>query len=520
MSFQETIFLQLTQKNIEVKFSSEPAIPGRACLDTRRCSFIYSAIKTVEQTFQEETMPVNCFKNYEELIGHGSRKARKDALVCLASALAAADTYEGARRIVRLDGENLRVGDRAYPLPDVGDIYVVGAGKGSFPMALYLDRLLGDRIKEGLVLVKGDMTEVPEHIRVIKAGHPVPDENSLSGGREIQRFGDMVKPGDLVFACMTGGCSALAALPVDGITLEDKIRLNRLLLKTGAPIQELNAVRKHLSRIKGGGLVKLMQPAVVITLTQDTAPEGLPWPDPCLPDPSTFADAVAVLKNYEIWDQAPESVRAHLSRGLRDPSLETPKSFEGLETYLFDTANQRNACLSAVETARSLGYRAEVLSTKIEGESKDVGIVLAGIAKEIQLYGRPFEPPCVLASAGETTVAIGGPAGEGGPNQELVLGFSKSIAGYDGIALVSIDSEGTDGPTDIAGGIADGETARRAEKMGINLFETLKGHDSSNALRALKDAVITGPTGTNVVNLRVLVVEKGSDSCLTQPFGP
>jgi glycerate-2-kinase len=453
-------------------------------------------------------MPVRYFKNYKELIGHGSRKARKDALACLASALFAADTYEGSRRVVRRDGNILKVGNRTYHLSDVGDIYVVGAGKGSFPMALYLDRLLGSRIKEGIVLVKGGVTEAAKHIKVIKAGHPVPDQASLYGGKEIQRIGNMVKAGDLVFACMTGGCSALTVLPVDGITLEDKIQVNRLLLKTGAPIQELNAVRKHLSRIKGGGLLKLMQPAVVITLTQDTAPEGLPWPDPCLPDPSTFADAIAVLKNYDIWDRIPESVRAHLSRGLRDSSLETPKSFQGVENYLYDTANQRSACLSAVETAKSLGYNGAVLSTKIEGESKDVGTVLAGIAKEIQLYERPFEPPCMLASAGETTVAISGSAGEGGPNQELVLGFAKSIAGYDGIALVSIDSEGTDGPTDIAGGIADGETARRTEKMGISVFETLKTHDSSNTLKALKDAVITGPTGTNVVNLRVLIIEK------------
>jgi len=175
---------------------------------------------------------------------------------------------------------------------------------------------------------------------------------------------------------------------------------------------------------------------------------------------------------------------------------------------MFDTGNQRSACLAAVEKARSLGYDAHVLSTKLEGESREVGTVLAGIAKEIQLYRRPFPPPCALVSAGETPGAIKGAAGEGGPNQETVLGFARNIADYPEVALVSIDSEGTDGPTDIAGGIADGQTVSRLKALGLDLFEALGLHDSSTALRALGDAVITGPTGTNVVNLRVLVVEE------------
>ena len=241
----------------------------------------------------------------------------------------------------------------------------------------------------------------------------------------------------------------------------------------------------------------------------------MPFPAPGdpLPDPSTFADAVAVLKHYDIWDKVPQRVRDHLITGLADQTRETPKSFEGFETYVFDTGNQRTACLAAVDTAKNLGYEAAVLSTKIEGESREVGAVLAGIAKEIQLYERPFRPPCMLASAGETTTFISGDAGVGGPNQELVLGFARSISGYDGIVLVSIDSEGSDGPTDIAGGIADGQTVLRAEELDIDLFNVLKRHDSTTALKALGDAVVTGPTGTNVVNLRVMIIEKGKASC-------
>jgi glycerate 2-kinase len=451
---------------------------------------------------------VNYIRNYRELTGHGSRGVRKIALDCLNAAINAADTYQGTRRIVRLEGKTLLVGKKRFDLSKAGRIYVVGSGKGSFPIALALDRILGRRIADGIVTVKEAGKGMLRHIRVLKAAHPVPDEVSLQGGFEVRRIASQVEKGDLVFACMTGGCSSLLVLPVEGITLEDKINVNRLLLRTGALIGEMNAVRKHLSLIKGGGLIKLLQPATVVTLTQFTAPDSLPWPDPSLPDPSTFGDAIEVLKHYEIWDQIPDRVRNHLLRGAADPSFETPKNFEGWETYMFDTGNQREACLAAVRTAKERGYHGVVLSTKIEGESRDVGTVLAGIAKEIQLYGRPFKPPCVLASAGETTVALQGGAGEGGPNQELVLGFAKAIKGYTDIAAVSIDSEGTDGPTQIAGGIADGETVGRAGELGIDLFAALKAHDSSTALKALGDAVITGATGTNVVNLRVVVVDR------------
>jgi glycerate-2-kinase len=452
-------------------------------------------------------MHMSHFRNFPELTSHGAVAARRTALACLDAALAAADTYAGTRRVVSVEDGCVRLGDFRHELRPGGRIFVVGAGKGSFPIARALDEVLGPRITRGVVAIKEEPPARLSHIRVITAGHPVPDVRSLQAGREVEAIAGQAKPDDLVIACMTGGCSALLVLPVEGVTLEDKITLNRLLLRTGARIGEMNAVRKHVSQLKGGGLVKLFQPATVVTLTQDTAPESLPWPDPCLPDPSTFAEAIAVLQRYEIWDGAPENVRRHLTRGLREPGLETPKTFEGWTTCMVDTGNQRSACEAAAETARRLGYHAQILSTNLEGESREVGTVLAGIAKEIHRYGRPFAAPCVLVSAGETTVAIPGACGEGGPNQEAVLGFARNIAGFPGIALVSIDSEGTDGPTDLAGGIADGETLERCRAGSLDLFGALKRHDAAPLLRALGDAVVTGATGTNVVNLRVLVVE-------------
>ena len=448
------------------------------------------------------------FLNYDALLAHGNAKSRAAALDCLAAALNAADTYAGARRVVRREGNVLHVGERAYDLSRPFAVYVVGAGKGSYPIARALDEILGGRITQGIVLVKGEAPPLA-YIRVMETSHPVPDERSLAGGEIVRRMAEQVNPGDLVFACMTGGCSALMALPVPGITIADKIALNRLLLRTGAHISDMNAVRKHVSLVKGGGLVKMFQPATVVTLTQFTDPDFLPWPDTSYPDPSTFADAVEVLKNYDIWEEAPPAVKKHLEKGRLDPSLETPKDFTGWDTCVLDTGNQRGACLAAAQKAGDLGYNGYVLSTKLEGESRDIGRGLSGIAKEIQLYRRPFAPPCILASAGETTVSIrNADPGKGGPNQELVLGFAEGVARYKGLTMLSIDSEGTDGPTDIAGGIADGETADRARAAGKTVFAALKAHDSGTLLETLGDAVLTGPTGTNVVNLRILVVEE------------
>lgn len=445
-------------------------------------------------------------KNYNDLVGHGFKVERQVALDCLNVALEAANTYEGTKRQLSLNGSLLYVGDAVYDLNTIRHIYVVGAGKGSYPIAKALNEILGSRITDGIVAVKDSNADELEYIRIVSTSHPVPDEESLMAGEAINCIAQNLHDDDLVITCLTGGCSSLMILPVDGVTLTDKKIMNGLLLSTGAPIFELNTVRKHISRIKGGNLLKMLQPAKVITLTQDTTPEFLPWPDPVLPDPSTFQDAINVLKKYEIWEQAPTNVRNYLLYGLEHPELETPKDTSKYNHLLLDTGNQRDACLAATEYARSIGYNAYVLSTRIEGESKEVGSVLAGIAKEIQLYGRPFETPCVLLSAGETRVTLNSSYGEGGPNQELALGFAINIEGYDNITLVSIDSEGTDGPTEIAGGITDATTIKNARKNDIDIFSYLKRHDSSNALMNLGDAVITGPTGTNVVNLRVLVI--------------
>jgi len=453
---------------------------------------------------------MNYFTNYDQLVSHGCSEERKIALDCLNIALDAASTYQGTKQIITCDDSGFTAGDRRFQWEEVERLFVVGAGKGSFPIALALHEILGDHIAGGVVALKDfDHNPMPR-IEMIRSGHPVPDEKSLQSGQKIAALAQTLTERDVVITCLTGGCSSLMVLPPEGIPFNDIQQVGRLLMRCGAPIYELNTVRKHTCLLKGGGLLKMLSPATVITLTQDTRPELLPWPDPVLADPSTFAGAIDVLKAYELWDETPATVQDYLTRGLSHPEMETPKSLEGTRHFMFDVGNQRNACEAAVRYARQQGYHAAVLSTQIEGEAREVGSAFAGIAKEIQRYGNPFSPPCVLLSSGETRVTVCNNPGEGGPNQEFAIGFAQNIRNYDHIVCASIDSEGTDGPTYIAGGITDCGTSERAREAGISIFDALRCNNSSPVLRRLEDAVITVPTGTNVVNLRVLVV-RGAD---------
>ncbi|MDH5268228.1 MAG: DUF4147 domain-containing protein, partial [Candidatus Bathyarchaeota archaeon] len=228
--------------------------------------------------------------------------------------------------------------------------------------------------------------------------------------------------------------------------------------------------------------------------------------DLTVPDTSTFEDAVFALKKYGLWKKVSDSVRTHLKKGLADPSLETPKDFAGMKVHTFILSNNEAVCEVAKNRAEELGFNSLILSTMIEGESREAGIVLAGIAKEIEKNGRPLKPPSVLISGGETTVTIQGECGEGGRNQEFVLGFSLKIDGSKNIVVASVGTDGTDGPTDIAGGIADGYTLKRAKEKGIDVSKNLRGHNSSYVFRQLEDYIFTGPTGTNVMDLGVVVI--------------
>lgn len=446
-------------------------------------------------------------KNKEELLSHGNIEGRRIALNIIEYALKAIDTYEAVRRAVLIDNEGLIVGHLKYDLSEIRNIYVVGAGKGTMRIAEALEDILGTRIKRGIIIEKGVQGRRLKTIKVMNGGHPIPDEVGMEGAKEVVELAKGAQEDDLVFVCITGGCSALMPLPVEGISLEDKKRVTDLLLRCGASIEEINAVRKHISAIKGGRLARYIYPAEVINLIVIDEVAGLPW-GPTVPDTTTFEDATRALKNYHLWERIPDSVRKHLQRGLTDPSLETPKpkDFEGLKVHNVILADNRIACEAAKKKAEELGFNSMILSTVLEGESREAGVVLACIAKEIERRNRPLKPPCVLISGGETTVTIVEEAGEGGRNQELALASSLKIDGSKNVVIASVGTDGTDGPTDIAGGIVDGYTLRRTRDKGIDIFENLMKHNSSYVFRQLKDAIFTGPTGTNVMDLTLVVV--------------
>jgi glycerate 2-kinase len=446
-------------------------------------------------------------KNKEELLSHGNRDGRKIALNIIEYALKTIDPYETVRKTVLFGNKGLIVGHLKYNLSEIRNIYVVGAGKGTLRIAEALEDILGSRIKRGIIIEKRIQGRKLKTIRVVEGGHPIPDEVGEEGAKEVVEIAKSAQKGDLVFICIMGGSSALMPLPVKGISLGDKKRVTDLLLKCGATIEEINAVRKHISAIKGGRLARYIHPAEVINLIVIDEVAGLPW-GPTVPDTTTFKDAVHVLKKHNLWEKVPDSVRKHLKRGLADPSLETlkPEDFEGLKVHNLVLANNHIACEAAKKKAEELGFSAIILSTVLEGESREVGIVLACIAKEIEGRNRPLKPPCVLILGGETTVTIVEGAGEGGRNQELALASSLKIDGSKNIVITSIGTDGTDGPTDIAGGIVDGYTLSRTREKGIDIFRNLIKHNSSYVFRTLKDAIFTGPTGTNVMDLTLVVV--------------
>jgi glycerate-2-kinase len=452
---------------------------------------------------------MSIIKNRDELLSHGNVEGRKIVLDVLEYALEAIGSSEMVRKLVSLETNILKVGTLTFDLSKIGDIYVVGAGKGVSSIAETLEDILGDKIKKGLVIEKKGQGRRLRFIDVIEAGHPVPDEEGVRASRMILEIVNSTKESDVVFACVTGGCSALMTLPAKGISLEDVEILTNLLLLCGAEIQEINTVRKHISEVMGGRLAMKIHPAELVSLIVVDEVAGLPW-GPTVPDTTTFRDALYVLKKYHLWEKVPASVRKHLETG--DPKQETPKrdDFERARVKVHNLvlASGETVCEAARKRTEELGCSAMILSTVLEGESREAGIVLSGIAKEVETNNRPINPPCALIVGGETTVTIVSQRGEGGRNQEFALAASLKIEGSSKIVIASIGTDGTDGPTDIAGAIVDGYTMERAGEMKIEIFQNLSRHNSSYVFRQLNDAIFTGSTETNVMDLRLLYVGK------------
>ncbi|MCC7496787.1 MAG: glycerate kinase [Bryobacterales bacterium] len=437
-------------------------------------------------------------------------RQHRHALRIFRTALKAADPVEAVRRSLRLHGNTLMVGARRYYLGSFERILVVGAGKAGATMASAVEHVLGRRITAGLINTKYQHTARLRRIELNECGHPVPDENGVAGARRIAELARGAGPHDLVLCLISGGASALMPLPAGPITLEEKQQVTRLLLRSGANIHEINAVRKHLSAIKGGQLARLAAPATVVALMlSDVIGDDLDviGSGPTAPDASTFQRARSILAKYALMDQAPAAVIERLRAGEAGLIPETPKAGEALFHRVQNVVvgSNRLAVNAAALQARQLGYRPLVLSTLVEGETREIARMHAAIAREVKLSGRPVKPPACILSGGETTVTVKGD-GKGGRNQEFALAAAIELAGVDAVTVLSAGTDGTDGPTDAAGAIADGETLARARKLDLEAVRHLAENNAYPFFDALGDLVCTGPTGTNVMDVMLVLV--------------
>jgi hydroxypyruvate reductase len=438
---------------------------------------------------------------------HESR-LRRDAVAIYHAALAAANPVDAVSRSVSVDGDLLQVGDRGYDLSGYDRCYVVGIGKAAAAMGYALEQILGDRITGGIVIVKYGHTMNLKHLTLREAGHPTPDEAGMRSAREMVHLLRGLGPKDLVLVVISGGGSALLSLPRAGITLKEKQQVTQQLLACGASIGELNAIRKHLSQLKGGQLAQVIYPATSISLIlSDVVGDRLDViaSGPTVPDSSTFADCRAIVEHYAL--ELPDRVLRLFERGLRGEVAETPKANDPVFEKTFSLLIGSNilALRAAAQKARELGYNTLILSSAIEGETREIAKMHTALAKEIRATGNPLPSPACLISGGETTVTLRG-TGLGGRNQEFVLACALELAGFADTVILSCGTDGTDGPTDAAGALADGHTVHRAAKLGMHPAGYLSRNDSYYFFEPLGDLVKTGPTNTNVLDVRLVLV--------------
>ena len=437
--------------------------------------------------------------------------ARETLRTIVAAALAAVDPEVAVHHHLALGDGEISAGDAVFPLDDLDRVLVIGAGKAGVPMSRAVESVLRGLAYDGHVIVPHGQAAALERIQIHEASHPVPDEAGVQAGRAVLKALADADEKTLVICLISGGGSALLVCPVDGVTLEDLQTTNQALLACGATIVEINTLRKHLSAVKGGQLARAAVPARMLTLVlSDVVGDPLDAiaSGPTVPDTTGFEDCVAIVDRYGLENLLPPIVIRRLLDGASGGLMETPKPgdpiFDKVTNIL--VANNDSAVRAAARKADELGYKSFVLSTMIEGETRDVAKVHAAIAREIRASGRPCEPPCCLISGGETTVTLRG-NGKGGRNQEFALAAALDIDGIGGITICSVGTDGIDGTTDAAGAIADGQTSARSIAAGLDPHASLAENDSNAIFTALDDLIVTGPTDTNVMDLRLVLID-------------
>jgi glycerate 2-kinase len=428
-------------------------------------------------------------------------RLREDALACLKAAVGSVEPGKLVAGHLGAHPEDL----------GSGPVWVAAFGKAGAAMAAGAREALGDRIAGGVLVVPAEAPEAgPAGLQVFRGGHPVPDEEGVRGARAILELAERLGPDDRLLCLISGGGSALLTLPPQEVPLADVQEVTGRLLRAGASIRELNTVRKHLDRLKGGRLAAAAAPAEVVALVLSDVvgdPLEVIASGPVSADPTTFADAVEVLRRFGLWEELPASARRHLSAGLRGEAAESPgpedPCFRRVRAQV--VGNNRRSAEAALDEAWRRGYRPMLLSTLLTGEAREVGRVLGAIGLEVRRSRQPLGPPACLVAAGETTVTVTG-RGKGGRNQELALGAALVLDGAEGVLLASLGTDGVDGPTDAAGAFADGRTLQRARALGLDPAKTLRDNDAYPFFAALGDLVVTGPTGTNVMDLQLVLI--------------
>ena len=457
-------------------------------------------------------------KNTQEILSVGDVESRRKVLELTDRVLQRLDATQRVREFMRLEGDILHVGNRQWDLSKKKNLYIFGAGKACNQMAMAATELLRDRMTKAVIIVKiPEETDRYYHTEVFVGGHPLPNHEGEAGCRRMLEIVDASGPDDLFLVLISGGSTSLMGCPIDGITLEELMESRDVMLKSNMRILDINCVNGHCEQLNRGRLAQriMRRGGEIICLN---IWDVIGWPEirdygepidmfgtPVGPDRSTFEQAREIIKAYGLTGKIPDSSYQYIQNGT--PEQETPKSIERATYFFLNILS--DSCKYAMESAAEMGIEGHVLTTSLEGESKDAGMLLASIAKEIQQYGRPFRAPCFLFAGGETTTYVDKTkpvTGHGGPGHELTAGFALVANEAPGCCMLSIDTEGSDGTTVYAGGITDSTTYRRAAQEKLILQEALRGHATFEALHRLHDCVYTGNTGTNLCDFNVLYV--------------
>jgi hydroxypyruvate reductase len=440
---------------------------------------------------------------------------RKKAKVIFDKAVSAVNPSEALKKSVHIQNEALAIQvaeglEKSIDLRGFNRLFLIGTGKASASMAQAMEEIIGSRLTSGVIITKHGHGLPLKLTEVIEAGHPLPDQKGLEGAKKIQTLLKESGEKDLILFLISGGGSALLPLPVDGISLEEKQKTTQLLLDCGADIIEINTIRKHISQIKGGWLARWAYPSTILTfILSDVVGDPLDSiaSGPTVPDTSTFIEAWEILEKYGLTQKVPSSVQKHLSSGREGKIEETPKPGDTIFNKVHNILIGSNilALRAAEKEASSLGYNTLILSSSIVGETREAARFHGALVKEVMSSGHPLQKPACIISGGETTVTIKG-QGKGGRNQEFVLAGAFEIQDLKAVVVLSGGTDGTDGPTDAAGAIADHTTIQRAQRLGLNPKIHLNNNDAYPFFQRLGDLLITGPTQTNVMDVRIILI--------------